>query len=82
MLDHLINRLKSTPSLDGVVLAATTHQTNDVLQEFQENIIGHYEEGGEDDVMSRFVGAAKSFNADIIVMIVGDYPVIDPAITE
>lgn len=82
MLAHLINRLKSVPSLDGVVLATTTNQTDDVLEEFSKKIkIGCYR-GSEDDVMSRVIGAAESVDADIIVEITGDCPIIDPEIIE
>ena len=82
MLAHLINRLKSVSSLDGVVLATTTNQTDDILEEFSRKMkIGCYR-GSEDDVMSRVIGAAESVNADIIVEITGDCPIIDPEIIE
>jgi len=82
MLAHLINRLKSVSSLDGVVLATTTNQADDVLEEFSKKMkIGCYR-GSEDDVMSRVIGAAESVNADIIVEITGDCPIIDPEIIE
>jgi spore coat polysaccharide biosynthesis protein SpsF len=82
MLAHLINRLKSVFSLDGVVLATTTNQADNVLEEFSKKMkIGCYR-GSEDDVMSRVIGAAESANADIIVEITGDCPIIDPEIIE
>ena len=34
MLEHLVNRLKSVPSLDGIVLATTINKTDNQLEEF------------------------------------------------
>ena len=38
--------------------------------------------GSEEDVMGRVIGAADSVQADIVVEITGDCPVIDPLIVE
>jgi spore coat polysaccharide biosynthesis protein SpsF len=82
MLAHLINRLKSVPSLDEIVLATTINQTDNILEEFSQKMkIGCYRDS-EDDVMSRVIGAAESVNADIVVEITGDCPIIDPEIIE
>lgn len=83
MLDHLINRLKQVPSLDEIVLATTTNNTDKVLVDFAtvHNNVSVFR-GSEDDVMSRVIGAAESAGADIIVEITGDCPIIDPLIVE
>jgi spore coat polysaccharide biosynthesis protein SpsF len=64
------------------VLATTINKTDDSLVEFakQENI--NYYRGSEDDVMLRVIEAAESVNADIVVEITGDCPIIDPEIVE
>jgi spore coat polysaccharide biosynthesis protein SpsF len=82
MLRHLVDRLKTVSSLNGIVLATTVNATDDVLEEFaKENNILCYR-GSEDDVMNRVIGAAESAEADIIVEITGDCPIIDPQIVE
>ena len=82
MLHHLITRLKAVPSLDQIVLATTTNSSDDVLEAFaQSEGIGCFR-GSEDDVMERVIGAAEAANADIIVEITGDCPIIDPQIVE
>lgn len=82
MLRHLVRRLKAVPSLDGIVLATTINRDDDVLEAFaKEESIGCYR-GSEDDVMTRVIGAAKSGNADVVVEITGDCPIIDPQIVE
>ena len=34
MLEHLVNRLRAVPSLNGIVLATTINQTDDELEKF------------------------------------------------
>jgi spore coat polysaccharide biosynthesis protein SpsF len=82
MLEHLINRLKRVPSLNKIVLATTVNSTDDCLAEVAaKNGIACYR-GSEDDVMARVIGAADLVQAEIVVEITGDCPVIDPMIIE
>ena len=82
ILYYLVERLKSVPSIDEIVLATTLNKTDDKIIEFaiSENI--SYFRGSEDDVMLRVVEAADSVDADIVVEITGDCPIIDPQIVE
>lgn len=82
MLHHLVSRLKGAPSIVAIVLATSTHSQDKPLLEFaQQEGIGGFA-GSEDDVMSRVVDAAASQDAEVIVEITGDCPLIDPAIVE
>ncbi len=82
MLSFLLHRLKSVPSLDGIILATTVNAADDVLEQFAEkqNILCY--RGSEEDVMLRVVQAGKKAGADLIVEITGDCPIIDPEIVE
>ncbi len=82
MLQHLVNRLCAVPSLDGIVLATTTNETDDALEAFAGQMSINCFRGSEEDVMSRVIGAAASVNADLVVEITGDCPIIDPQIIE
>jgi spore coat polysaccharide biosynthesis protein SpsF len=82
MLQHLVNRLRAVPSLDGIVLATTTNETDDALEAFAGQMSINCFRGSEEDVMSRVIGAAVSVNADLVVEITGDCPIIDPQIIE
>lgn len=82
MLQHLVNRLRAVPSLDGIVLATTTNETDDTLEAFALKMGINCFRGSEEDVMSRVIGAAASVNADLVVEITGDCPIIDPKIIE
>jgi spore coat polysaccharide biosynthesis protein SpsF len=82
MLAHLTSRLKAVPSIDEIVLATTVNATDDVLADFaKEDGISCFR-GSEEDVMSRVIGAADSAQADVVVEITGDCPIIDPDLVE
>jgi len=82
MLEHLINRLRSVPSIDDIVLATTVNDIDNELELFSRKIGINCYRGSEDDVMNRVIGAADSVGADVVVEITGDCPIIDPQIVE
>lgn len=82
MLRHLVDRLKTVPSLDEIVLATTVNSTDNILEDFaKQNGIRCYR-GSENDVMNRVIEAAVFADTDIVVEITGDCPIIDPQIVE
>lgn len=82
MLYHLVQRLKRVESVQEIVLATTINAADDPLVEYARKINIAFYRGSEDDVMLRVIGAAESVNAEIIVEITGDCPIIDPLIVE
>jgi len=82
MIEHLLLRLKSVPSIDTIVLATTTNHTDDVLVKEAENLGVKVFRGDENDVMQRVIDASESVEASTIVEITGDCPIIDPQIVE
>lgn len=82
MLQHLVDRLKTVPSISEIVLATTINNSDNPLEAFaKDNDIRCYR-GSEHDVMNRVIEAAASSEADIVVEITGDCPIIDPQIVE
>lgn len=82
MLSFLVERLMLAPSLDCIVLATTTNAADDPLVDEADNLGIKVFRGSENDVMNRVLEAAKSVDADVIVEITGDCPLIDPDIIE
>lgn len=76
-LQHIIERLKRSNYIDDVVVATTTNEQDNSIVELCEKIKCKYYRGSEEDVLLRVLESAKSVNADIIVEITGDCPVID-----
>jgi spore coat polysaccharide biosynthesis protein SpsF len=82
LLAHLVRRTRAVPSLSGIVLATTTNAGDDVLAALAGELnIGSFR-GSEHDVLGRVLDAATSAEADVIVELTGDNPLIDPAIIE
>jgi spore coat polysaccharide biosynthesis protein SpsF len=82
ILWHLCERLKRVHSIDQIIIATTVNPAEDPIIEFaKENNIAYYR-GSEEDVLLRVLETAKSVNANIIVEITGDCPLLDPDITE
>ncbi|MES2510099.1 MAG: glycosyltransferase family protein [Pseudomonadota bacterium] len=82
MLQHLVTRLRAVPSIDAIVLATTVNAADEPLAEFAAAQGIACFRGSEDDVMQRVIDAAESMQADIVVEITGDCPIIDPQIIE
>lgn len=81
MLELLVERLSRVDQIDEIVLATTVNGTDDPIVELAKRIGVKVFRGSENDVLSRVLGAAGSVDADIIVEITGDCPLLDPAIT-
>jgi spore coat polysaccharide biosynthesis protein SpsF len=82
MLEHLVRRLKVVPSIDEIVLATTSNAADEPLVELAQRLEIAVFRGDEDNVMQRVIDAASSVNADVVVEITGDCPIIDPEIVE
>jgi spore coat polysaccharide biosynthesis protein SpsF len=82
MLAQQIRRLRNCAAADEIVIATTTNSSDDPVADLaRAEGIGCFR-GDEMDVLSRYVGAARSAQADAIVRITADCPLIDPAVTD
>lgn len=82
MLMHLVRRLRAVPSLDNIIVATTIKESDEPIVDFcLANNIAFFR-GSEDDVLERVIGAGESDNADVLVEITGDCPLIDPDLVE
>ena len=82
MLAHLVLRLKSLKIIDEIILATTTNNEDQPLVDEAIKLGIKVFRGDEHNVMKRVIDAAESVNADVIVEITGDCPIIDPAIIQ
>ncbi|UYO93976.1 glycosyltransferase family protein [Pollutimonas sp. M17] len=82
MLMHLVKRLRAVESIDAIVIATTTNDSDEPIVEFAKatGVLCH--RGSEDDVLARVIGAGDMVQADVLVEITGDCPVIDPDLVE
>lgn len=78
MLEHLIDRVKRSETLDSIVVATTNKTEDDVIVDLAEKCGVNWFRGSEGDVLDRYAKAAEKFNADIVVRVCADNPLTDP----
>lgn len=80
LLSYQIERLKRTESV-GRIITAVPKEDRELIA-FCENEKVDLFCGSEEDVLSRYYDAAKAYQADVVIRITGDCPLIDPDIIE
>lgn len=82
VLYHVIERVKQSELIDEIVIATTIHERDDVIVEEAKRNDVEYFRGSEEDVLSRYYGAADKYDFDTTVRITSDCPLIDPNIID
>ena len=82
ILQLLLERVKNSKLINEIVIATTENKENDVIEELAKSMSVNCFRGSEHDVLDRVLKAAKSVNADIILELWGDTPLIDPRILD
>jgi spore coat polysaccharide biosynthesis protein SpsF len=82
VLAHVLSRLKAVKTIDAIVVATTDAPLDDPIVSEAEYLGVHCFRGSEQDVLSRYYGAAVSVNAEVVVRITSDCPIIDPTVIE
>ncbi len=82
VLAHVIERLQHCEMLNKIVVATSTDLSDDAIAKWclQNNI--NYYRGSLLDVLDRYYQAALIYQADVIVRITADCPMIDPIIVD
>ena len=81
-LQLLVERLQRAQSIDGIVIATTTHPADAVIERLAAKLgVGCFR-GSEEDVLERVLLAAQSAQADVIVELTGDCPLLDPGMID
>lgn len=80
LLMYQIDRLRRVCLADEVVVATTTNATDDAIEAVcnRENVLCF--RGSEVDVLSRYYETAKRYEADTVVRVTSDCPLIDPMV--
>jgi len=77
MIELLLMRLSKSSSIDEIVVATPEEPNNKLLIEHVLELGFTVFQGSEDDVLDRYYQAAKNNDADIVVRITGDCPLVD-----
>jgi glutamate-1-semialdehyde 2,1-aminomutase len=82
LLDLLVQRLQGAHSVDEVVLAVPEGEVDELLAAHAEQLGIRCVRGSEHDVLDRYRSAAVASDADVVVRITADCPLIDPALVD
>ena len=82
VLDHAIRRCRAVPSVDAVVIATTDREEDGAIVAAAERAGALVHRGSAEDVLSRYAGAAKRGDADVVLRVTSDCPLIDPGICD
>lgn len=78
MIDWMIERLKRC-NIEPLVMMTSTNRQDDLLVEIAGKNAIDYFRGSEDDVLLRMRDCARQFEADLIISITADNPLVEPA---
>jgi len=82
MIELLLSRLSHAKEIDQIVLATSVDPMNIPLAEHVRSLGYVCELGSENDVLDRYVRAAEAQDADVVVRITGDCPLVDPQLVD
>tara|TARA_B100002052_G_scaffold299188_1_gene336234 strand:- start:20406 stop:21173 length:768 start_codon:yes stop_codon:yes gene_type:complete len=82
VLIHIVERLSYCKLIDSIVVATSNENSDDSIAELcSRNNIECFR-GSLNDVLDRYYQSSKTYNAEAILRITGDCPVIDPIIVD
>ncbi len=82
MIGVLLERLSAAGRVQQIVLATSDQPKNAPLAAYVRSLGYVAVEGSENDVLDRYYRAAREVQADVVVRITGDCPLIDPAVVD
>lgn len=80
LLKRVVDRASAIPNIDAVVVATSDGDLDIPIVEWCIQNAVNYFKGSENDVLARYYFAAKEFNADVVMRITADCPLLDPNI--
>jgi spore coat polysaccharide biosynthesis protein SpsF (cytidylyltransferase family) len=82
IIELLLARLSQSSELNEIIVATSKEKKNDQLQSVVESLGYKCTRGSEKDVLNRFYESAKFSDADVIVRIMGDCPLLDSTLVD
>jgi spore coat polysaccharide biosynthesis protein SpsF len=82
LLEYQIERLRQVQLVDEIVVATTTNQADDPIIDLCQHLSIPYFRGSEFDVLGRYYEAAITHQAETIIRVTADCPVIDPEVID
>ena len=82
-IEWIVERLKQSKEVDQVVLMTSAGLENDPLIEEAERLgLGWYREQDETDLVARYLNTLNTFDADALVRVTADCPLVDAGLVD
>jgi spore coat polysaccharide biosynthesis protein SpsF len=82
LLEYQIERVKRAKTIDEIIIATTTKESDAPIVQLCQQLSIPYYRGSEEDVLSRYYEAATEFGVDVVVRLTSDCPIIDPNVID
>jgi spore coat polysaccharide biosynthesis protein SpsF len=82
LLQYQVERLQRVKLADEIAIATTTNPTDEPIVEMCDRLAVACFRGSEADVLGRYYHAAIAFQADPVVRVTADCPLIDPQVID
>lgn len=82
LLARMVARVQSASSVDGVIVATTANEADNAIRALCDHIGVRCYSGHETDLLDRHYHAGLMTNADVVVKIPSDCPLIDPTVID
>lgn len=82
ILAWVVRAARAASLVDRVVIATSTEPADDVVHEAAEKWGVSVVRGPEDDVLTRFLLAMRTYPSDLIVRLTADCPLLDPSLID
>jgi len=79
---HIVERLKRASTIDEIIVATSTHPSDDTLVDVLKANDCSYFRGSLEDVLSRYVGAISFSKASTIIRVTADCPLVMPTLVD
>lgn len=81
-LELMLSRVRRSSRIDRIVVATTSNETDDPVARLCRELGVDVFRGDEADVLGRYVLAAEQYDADPVVRLTADCPMIEPAVID
>lgn len=78
LLEHVVERVSAASEVDEVVVATSTEKSDDIIPGYAAGAGASVIRGSESDVLSRMYEAAVSHDAEAVVRVTADCPLVPP----
>jgi len=82
VIEWVMRAARRAHAVDEIIVATTTEPDDDAIAALATQLGVHVHRGPTDDVLTRFVGAVDGTQADVVVRLTADCPLLDPRLID